>query len=280
MSIVKLKNIDDKRSQIYIKLNKLLFKENSHLSKNSAIKGAWSTLKEYILPNADKLKILSSHPGHFVIQGCNTGSLKNPHWLVEDAEKIQYYMMYVNNQTYTMFAKEDYKEIINPDKDSFCSWNFHKIIGYVATKCYPDKNNTMHYLHTIICSKYDKKNSTNTDLSVDHINRNKLDNRFNNLRFATQSEQNQNQDKRRRQKTAKDLPADIKQSDLPKFVVYYSEKYGPNKEHSREWFNIEKHPNLIKKRWSTTKSNKITIINKLQSVKSKIEELDKLTKIN
>ena len=160
-----------------------------------------------------------------------------------------------------MFAKEDYKEIINPRDNYYPTWTSHK-------------QNIIHFYTKLFVQNMIKK------IQQIQINRNKLDNRFINLRFATQSEQNQNQDKRRRQKTAKDLPTNIKQSDLPKFVVYYSEKYGPNKEHSREWFNIEKHPNLIKKRWSTTKSNKITIINKLESVKSKIEELEELDKLD
>ena len=129
----------DKRSQIYCELNKLLFQENSNLSKNNEIKKAWNTLKEYKLPDSDKLKILLSHPGHFINQGCNTGLLKNPHWLVEDLNKNQYYIMYVNNQTYTMFSKEDYQEIINPKKNFYCAWNFHQTIGYVATKTYPYK---------------------------------------------------------------------------------------------------------------------------------------------
>lgn len=64
-------------------LNKLLFEQNSNTSTNEKIKSAWKTLEKYNIPNINKLQILSSHPGHFVILGACSGSLRNPHWLVK-----------------------------------------------------------------------------------------------------------------------------------------------------------------------------------------------------
>jgi len=61
---------------------------------------------------------------------------------------------------------------------------------------------------------------------------------------------------------------------MPKYVVYYSEKYGKDKQNFREWFNIEKHPKLEKKKWSTSKSMSITLRNKLDLAKEKLEELN------
>jgi hypothetical protein len=131
----------------------------------------------------------------------------------------------------------------------------------------------MNYLHQVICKKHNEKKYVTQ--SVDHINRNKLDNRKDNLRFATQSLQNSNRDKCKRQYNAQALPDGLSQNDLPKYVVYYKEKYGPNKDKIRDWFNIEKHPKLEgRKRWSTSKSMSITIRNKLDLAKEKLEELN------
>lgn len=124
--------------------------------------------------------------------------------------------------------------------------------------------------------------------SIDHINRNKLDNRRANLRITTQSVQNENRDKVARHRTAKDLPEEI-QEELPKFVVYYKEKV--NAEATREFFSVEGHPlqklkeekvinpqtnQLTSRRWATSKSNKISIVDKLQQAKSYVAELDQI----
>ena len=47
-----------------------------------------------------------------------------------------------------------------------------------------------------------------------------------------------------------------------------------SKDKFREWLNIEKHPKQNGKRWSTSKSMGITIQEKLDQAKAKLEELD------
>jgi hypothetical protein len=44
----------------------------------------------------------------------------------------------------------------------------------------------------------------------------------------------------------------------------------------REFFRIEKHPNQYGKKWSSTKSMKRTIIEKLIQTKEKVIELDNM----
>lgn len=94
--------------------------------------------------------------------------------------------------------------------------------------------------------------------SIDHINRDPLDNRLQNLRWATQSEQNQNTDKRKRQCTARELPTGIQQSDIPKWVNYNVETIvqPSGQSYNRCYFRIEKHPRLSK--WTSTKSVEVT----------------------
>lgn len=256
-------------------LNKLLFEHNSQDSDNIKIKNAWKTLEKYEIPNKDKLTILSSHPGHFILMGCDAGSIRNPYWLVQDENNNQYYIMYCETNCYTYFSKEDYKDIINPSDDIYPTWHLEKI-GYVSTKSYSDNFGTNVYLHQLICKKYNEK--AYSTLSVDHINRNKLDNRKDNLRFATQSQQNQNTDKRNRKKDAKPLPEGLKQEDMPKYVLFYSEKYGKDKNnpHYRTWFNVEKHPKQNGKKWSTSKAGSLTIQQKLDLAKEKLNELNNM----
>jgi len=61
---------------------------------------------------------------------------------------------------------------------------------------------------------------------------------------------------------------------MKKYVVYYQEWL--NKEHTkqREFFKVEKHPKLDKP-WMTTKSNKVSIQEKLEQANEFVTNLEK-----
>jgi hypothetical protein len=266
---------DESKMDIYKNLNTELFKENSNKSRNQFIKNIWKDFnsKEFKLPDSKNIIITKSYPGHIIINGKGIGYIKNPFWKVMNLEANEYYIMYCGNNIYTYFSVEDFKEVINPKEDHYPSWYLHSGTGYITTRKYPNSESNMNYLHQVICKKHNEKKYVTQ--SVDHINRNKLDNRKENLRFASQSLQNSNRDKCKRKVDAKPLPDGLTQNDLPKYVIYYKEKYGINKDKVREWFNIEKHPKQEgRKRWSTSKAMSISIRDKLDLIKEKLEELN------
>lgn len=213
--------------------------------------------------------VIQSFKGHVVYAGKKSGQTFNPYWLVyelNDNEKKNFYVMSSNENThYFIFSVKSLEYI--KDKTWFLSQN-----GYITTiEKTNDNKRFQYYLHQLICkTELGEQSSTK---SVDHINRNKLDNRIENLRWATQSEQNSNTDKRVRKYNAKPLPPGITQEDLPKFVVYYHEWLDKEKTRSREYFKIEKHPKQ-EKIWISSKSNKISIHEKLQNTIDKLKEIE------
>jgi hypothetical protein len=85
----------------------------------------------------------------------------------------------------------------------------------------------------------------------------------------------------------------LTQKDLPKYIVYYSEKIYPitetNKDKRREFFRVEKHPlqNLkevdpdknnahIKISWASSKAGTKTIHEKLEEAKTYLEFLNSM----
>ena len=78
-------------------------------------------------------------------------------------------------------------------------------------------------------------------------------------------------ERRKRSRSAKPLPEGITNDMMKKYVVYYHEKYGNNS--FREFFKIERHPKLDKP-WISSKSNKISILEKLNAANAMVESLN------
>jgi hypothetical protein len=122
---------------------------------------------------------------------------------------------------------------------------------------------TKKYIHSILMENIPQPSEKHN--TVDQI---KTDNRMCNLRWATQSEQNSNRGKTDRKKNARELPDEIKDVELPKYIIYYYTKAT-----DQHYFQVEGHPNLNGKKPKTTKSKKVTILEKLEQAKQIIKDL-------
>ena len=81
--------------------------------------------------------------------------------------------------------------------------------------------------------------------------------------------------KRLRKSNAIQLPQDLSSSTIPKYVVYYKECYNKEKLLFRDYFKIENHPKLINNKvLLSSKSNKITILEKLEQIKNILNKLE------
>ena len=84
--------------------------------------------------------------------------------------------------------------------------------------------------------------------------------------------------KRERKHNAQSLPPGLTHEMMKKYVVYYRETFEYNgKTRTREYFKVEGHPKLLKvsiKPWISTKSGKVSLIDKLSDANNVVTDLE------
>ena len=224
----------------------------------------------------EKYHIIEYINGHFNISGQDANVMKNPLWRIKENDK-EYLLMFCEKDTICKICPESYKKILEFESNikKKLTWYKHSN-GYIVAHI-PIENKLL-YIHQIITNCYGNGKGTK-NISFDHIDQNQLNNTLENLRIATRKEQEQNSKgikegtKRERKHNAKDLPEGITQDMIKKYVVYYHEWLDKEHTKEREFFKVEKHPKLDKP-WITSKSNKISIQEKLKQANKVIEDLE------
>ena len=85
--------------------------------------------------------------------------------------------------------------------------------------------------------------------------------------------------KRNRKHSAQTLPLGLEHHMMKKYVVYYREWIDRSHTKEREYFKIEKHPDLPKS-WTSSKSCKVKVIDKLAEANKIVDDLEKKRKDN
>jgi hypothetical protein len=219
----------------------------------------------------EKHSVIKYIPGHYLTFGQDANIMKNPLWKIKENDK-EYLLMYCEKDTICKLCDKSYQQILDYEKvlNKKITW-FKLQNGYIMGSC--DL-----YIQQIITGCYGNGKGTK-NISVDHIDQDPLNNALENLRVATRKEQEQNTKgikegtKRERKQSAKDLPQGITQEMMKKYVVYYHEWLDKEHTKQREFFKIEKHQKLDKP-WCTTKSEKVSIQEKLNQANKVVEDLD------
>jgi hypothetical protein len=210
----------------------------------------------------NEYQVIEYIKGHYKTIGNDANKMKNPLWKIRENDR-DYLLMYCETDTICKLCPESYDKILEFEEkiEKKITWYKHSN-GYIQATL--SKNKQL-YIHQVIMNCYGNGKGT-AEISIDHIDRNPLNNSLENLRLATRKEQEQNSKgilagtKKERQKNAQDLPEGITQDMMLKYVSYYSDFADKDKKYSREYFRVEDRNNV----WVGCKKNSISIFEKLE----------------
>ena len=250
-----------------------VFKNNNKYDLRRSNVEIYHSYHNIILQNYNVIEYIR---GHYVNNGQEANIMKNPLWRVIENDK-EYLLMYCEKNTICKLCSQSYQTILDFENtiNKKLTWHKHQN-GYIQSHI--SNNIKLLYIHQIITGCYGNGKGTK-NISVDHIDQNPLNNTFDNLRIATREEQEQNSKgikegtKRERKHNAKDLPEGISQYMMKKYVSYYQEWLDKEHTKQREFFKVEKHPKLDKS-WCTSKSNKVSIQEKLNQANKVVDDLE------
>jgi len=190
------------------------------------------------------------------IGGRKPGLIDYRHITYKDTEYTVGILQFKGEDKAFIIDKEDYEKIQNK------AWHFASG-NYISSGVIHDSKKKELYLHNLVMNRLDHPGKGATE-SVDHINRNGLDNRKENLRIVSQSQQNLNQSKKKRSVILPEK-CPIKPEDIPTHIWYVR----ANGLHG-DRFAIEfKTENLV---WKSTSSKAVSIHEKLKQAKEKLKE--------
>jgi hypothetical protein len=252
-------------------INYVFKNDNPHDLRRSNVK-IYHNYHTIVKENYNVIEYIQGH--HYTL-GNDAYVIKNPMWKIRTEKNEEQLLMYCEKDTLCILTQESYQKILDYERlyNSSKKMTFYKHQnGYILCSI------ASLFIHQIITSCHGNGKGTK-NVSVDHIDRNPLNNTLENLRVATREEQEQNSKgimdgtKRARKHNAKPLPEGITQDMMKRYVNYYHEFIDKEQTKSREYFKIEKHPKLGKI-WIGTKSNKIPILEKLRMVNKVVSDLE------
>ena len=218
-------------------------------------------------------------PGHTKTQGRTANQMKNPLWEIANSQtgEVTDIVMYCEPSQYCQLCPASYQKILEYEathnKGEKMTW-YRTQNGYIS--CH--SNNV--FIHQVIMGTWGQGDYTANTNVVAHIDRDPLNNQYDNLHIATLQEHQQHNgtaagddDKRERKRSAKELPSGLTQTMMKRYVTYNHEWLNAEHTRSREYFKVE-HPKLGKS-WATSKSEKVPLLQKLENANQVVSDLEK-----